>query len=285
MPIKVLFHSHDKKSHCPDGFAAALAFYMKYGDSAEYIPVLHQEPPPDLGPTDSVYIVDFSYPREILERLKSQVQFLYVLDHHKTAEEALRGLDYCHFDMSKSGAMLAWEHVHAGIPAPALFAYVQDRDLWHWTLDRAKAVCEGLDSIPKAFPAWAELAQLDDRTFVNAMAEKGEPLLAIKQERIETLFQLMCRMNIGHPHPDASIPIDAVFGTEADSDLTSDLCNYIIEKTHVPMAAYVYGRQLSFQQTEYHWSLRSKGNMDVCEIAKSFGGGGHKNAAGFKFTI
>ncbi|RPJ07417.1 MAG: bifunctional oligoribonuclease/PAP phosphatase NrnA [Spirochaetaceae bacterium] len=29
-------------------------------------------------------------------------------------------------------------------------------------------------------------------------------------------------------------------------------------------------------------SLRSKGNIDVAEIARSFGGGGHKNAAGFK---
>ncbi len=29
-------------------------------------------------------------------------------------------------------------------------------------------------------------------------------------------------------------------------------------------------------------SLRSKGNIDVVEIARSFGGGGHKNAAGFK---
>ncbi len=285
MPIKVLFHSHDKQKHCPDGFAAALAFYMQYGDSAEYIPVLHQEPPPALGSMDSVYIVDFSYPRETLERLKSQVHSLYVLDHHKTAEEALKGLDYCHFNMHKSGAMLAWEHVHQGIPAPALFAYVQDRDLWQWKLGRSKAVCEGLDSIPKEFSAWAALARLDDKTFIDAMVEKGEPLLAIKQSRIEALFQLVCRMNIGYPHPDASIPVDGVFGTEADSDLTSELCNYIIEKTGVPMAAYAYERLLPSQQTEYSWSLRSQREVDVSAIAKSFGGGGHKNAAGFKFTI
>lgn len=29
------------------------------------------------------------------------------------------------------------------------------------------------------------------------------------------------------------------------------------------------------------WSLRSTGNYDVSAIAKDFGGGGHKNAAGF----
>jgi phosphoesterase RecJ-like protein len=31
-------------------------------------------------------------------------------------------------------------------------------------------------------------------------------------------------------------------------------------------------------------SLRAKGTVDVAEIAKSFGGGGHRNAAGFRFT-
>ena len=30
-------------------------------------------------------------------------------------------------------------------------------------------------------------------------------------------------------------------------------------------------------------SIRSRGNIDVCEVANRFGGGGHKNAAGFTF--
>jgi phosphoesterase RecJ-like protein len=32
-------------------------------------------------------------------------------------------------------------------------------------------------------------------------------------------------------------------------------------------------------------SLRSKGNVNVAEIAQSFGGGGHKTAAGFKSKL
>jgi phosphoesterase RecJ-like protein len=31
-------------------------------------------------------------------------------------------------------------------------------------------------------------------------------------------------------------------------------------------------------------SLRAKGECDVAEIAQSFGGGGHRNAAGFRFS-
>ena len=33
---------------------------------------------------------------------------------------------------------------------------------------------------------------------------------------------------------------------------------------------------------KYKYSLRSKGDFDVSIIAKAFGGGGHKNAAGFE---
>ena len=32
----------------------------------------------------------------------------------------------------------------------------------------------------------------------------------------------------------------------------------------------------------FNYSLRSKGDFDVSELAKRHGGGGHKNAAGFQ---
>ena len=35
------------------------------------------------------------------------------------------------------------------------------------------------------------------------------------------------------------------------------------------------------EQNRFQYSLRSRGDFDVSEIAKKFGGGGHKNAAGF----
>ena len=34
----------------------------------------------------------------------------------------------------------------------------------------------------------------------------------------------------------------------------------------------------------YRVSLRSKGDIDVCAVAKEFGGGGHKNASGCTVT-
>ena len=44
----------------------------------------------------------------------------------------------------------------------------------------------------------------------------------------------------------------------------------------------VYMREV--QPETYRVSLRSKGNINVARIAESFGGGGHKNAAGFRVS-
>jgi len=52
----VLYHSP-----CYDGFGAAYAAWRSLGDTAEYIPVSHGNPPPDLPKGSHVYIIDFSY--------------------------------------------------------------------------------------------------------------------------------------------------------------------------------------------------------------------------------
>lgn len=105
-PTFVLYHAN-----CPDGFAAARAAWMSLGDAATYLPVSYGDPLPAIPDGSEVYIVDFSYPRPILEELEARCG-LTVIDHHATAQEALSGLAFAHFDMSKSGAVLTWEHFH-----------------------------------------------------------------------------------------------------------------------------------------------------------------------------
>jgi phosphoesterase RecJ-like protein len=54
---------------------------------------------------------------------------------------------------------------------------------------------------------------------------------------------------------------------------------------NIPLAArdvlaVVYMREVG--ENEYRVSLRSKGTINVARIAETFGGGGHKNAAGLR---
>lgn len=106
----IIYHGN-----CPDGFTGAWCFYRIFKSSAKYIPALYGQEPPDVT-GKSVAIVDFSYPREKLIMLAEKAIYLLVLDHHNTAEKDLKDLNLGSkgeliFDMSKSGAQLAWDYI------------------------------------------------------------------------------------------------------------------------------------------------------------------------------
>ena len=141
---------------CADGFGAALAikvFLDMNNEKCEYLAVNYGgEAPSVIG--KNVYIVDFSYSKNTLIRMHQEAKSIIVLDHHKTAQKNLEGLDFCHFNINKSGAMMAWEKFGNSSKIPDLIKYIQDRDLWKWELNFSKeysqlclTVCLG-DHIP-----------------------------------------------------------------------------------------------------------------------------------------
>ena len=104
--IYVIYHGN-----CFDGHTAAYVAWSYFRDQAEYIGCQHGDlfPIQNLTRDDQVFILDFSFKREILLEVKEKVGDLRVIDHHKTAQEDLEGLDFCIFDMNKSGALLTWD--------------------------------------------------------------------------------------------------------------------------------------------------------------------------------
>ena len=95
--------------------------------------------------------------------MRQRASSLRVIDHHRTAEEELRGLDYAIFDNRKSGAVLSWEFFHPGKPVPEILRYVMDRDLWLHELPRSREVFAGLSSYPMDFAVWSSLDAGDAR--------------------------------------------------------------------------------------------------------------------------
>ena len=172
-PDLVLYHAE-----CADGFGAAWALWKRF-PSAQFIPVKHGYPPPAGLAGRRVLIVDFSYPREILERIAAEAKALTVLDHHITAAKALAGLPYAHFDQKKSGAVLAWEWAHQA-PAPWLLQYVQDKDLWQWVLPGSREISAALASYPLEFSVWDTLQQ-------EILEAEGRAILRYENELVGKL--------------------------------------------------------------------------------------------------
>ena len=257
----ILYHSN-----CYDGFGAAFAAWKYFGTTAEYRPVGYNKPiPVDAHSFRHVYIVDFSYPREELIRLADSTRVV-VLDHHKTAEENLRGLDHPNleivFDMNRSGAGITWDYFHDTL-RPLLIDHIQDRDLWKFQMEGSKEVHAALVSYPFDF-------KLRDTFEVEKLKTEGVALLRMYAQLVEKICQKPWFANIG------GYDVPVVNTTVA----WSEVGEFLLKK--YPDAPFV----ASFTEFEdiTMWSLRSKEEFDVSAIAKQFGGGGHKNAAGFKIA-
>ena len=260
MTKTILYHGH-----CADGFGAAWAAWRKLGDDASYVPVLHGAPPPELPRETAVTILDFSYSRVEMLSMRERHKELRVIDHHRTAEVALSGLDFATFDNSKSGAVLAWEHFHPGVDVPELLRYVMDRDLWLHELQHSREVSAALASYPMDFKVWNELD-------VAALAKEGVPILRYQREQVRLACQ-QARFDdlAGHQVPVVNA---TVFGSEIGEALLS-------LHSEAPFVVIYFDRADGKRQ----WSLRSREDFDVSRIARLFHNGGHRQAAGFETEL
>lgn len=260
--IYVLYHAS-----CRDGFAASYAAWKKFGFGKDihYMPVRYDNPMPKIRDGSSVYILDFSYKREELVALSKRANVV-VLDHHKTAEEDLRGLNFATFDMNKSGAVLAWEYFHPMLDVPELFYMIQDRDLWRWEhKEKSDPVTEALNVYPYNYEVWDELE-------VNTLLQEGRAIIKFRDSHVSSITRTPMWDNIGG----YNVPVvnTGIFV----SHTAHAMCDKYPE---AKFAACYFDLPGNGEIIKRVWSLRSVGDFDVSAIARTYGGGGHKNAAGF----
>lgn len=266
MPAPVVIY-HDK---CPDGIAAAWAAWTVFGDLATYIPASYDDAPPVVvdavtGDPRDVIVADFSYPREKILRLHDEARSLLVLDHHASAETALAGLDFCVFDMNRSGAGLAWDVIAAPTrgPRPWIIDYTEDRDLWRHALPDSREVNAWLRAQPRTLHGYAVAAA----TPLEYAAAKGREILAEQRVYIEAVkARASLAVIAGHVVPVVNC------GRHCASEIVGELAE-----------GYPFAASWEERDGVVHYELRSRAPcaIPVNDIAREFGGGGHKMAAGF----
>jgi oligoribonuclease NrnB/cAMP/cGMP phosphodiesterase (DHH superfamily) len=253
-------------SPCIDGFTAAWIAHKKYGNAAQYVPAKYGDAPPKVR-GHHVLVLDFSYPRDELEQIAAEADSLLVLDHHKTAEEDLRGLPYAQFDMKRSGAGMACDHFFPNMRgAYPLVSYVEDRDLWRFALHGSKEINAVIGANEQTWDNWNAL---DDMILhhCNTVRSAGYYLLkGVEQYVSQMRKQAIERRVGGHIVPVVNAPYIN----------TSELVGALAEDRPFAIGWYQRG------DGKYAYSLRSRGDFDVSALAKEYGGGGHKQAAGFQ---
>ena len=283
---------------CFDGFCGAWLFH-KIFPNAEYYAAQYGEVPPNVK-DKVVYMVDFSYKLPIMLNIIKDAKAVTVLDHHKTAEAELGQLtpkvvpelDYqtgdeslqkkirnlqIKFDMNKSGAHIAWDYLWKWY-APKMFSvfplegrdrmhwlveYTEDHDLWVHKLPNTFEIKAALKLAPFDFSKWDEYAKWRPDDLVPA----GRNILQYQKVLVDQHVRNAREMVIAGHH------VLVVNATVLFSDIAGELSK------GRDFGACYFDRDDGIRQ----FSLRSRDEgIDVSEVAKKFGGGGHFHAAGFE---
>lgn len=263
--IVILYHAD-----CTDGFGGAYAAWKKFGNTAEYIPVRHIDPPPDILDKE-IYLIDFAYSKEVLEDIQQKNKRLVVLDHHIGAKEVVESIKEHIFDNERSGAGIAWGYFHPNTPLPRLFAYIQDNDLWNKKLPHANEVTIYTNTIPLTFSGF-ELAEKefeDEETF-KKIIEKGT--------QYREYFDHLCS-SLVEDAEEVIFDGHSVLAVNAPYFFRSQV-GHLLSLKKGPFAVV-----WTYENSSWHFSLRGNNEIDLSEIAKRHGGGGHKNSAGFSLPF
>ncbi|MDC8786936.1 DHH family phosphoesterase [Roseateles koreensis] len=270
----VLFHGKG----CSDGFAAALAAWIYYAGNAEFIGLDHGQVQTlaDLPPVAgrAVYVLDFSFSAEILSGIDASAAKLVLLDHHKSAAEKLTGFrcrcGVVHFDMSKSGARLAWEFFHPEQPLPDLVRYIEDRDIWAWQYPESGAFLSALDMEPREFVRWQEISAFNQAELTAFMARGAA---------MDEKYRKLCFDLAEGAQPLTFNGIEGLM-VNAPGMFHSFVGDLLSAKSGTFALMWSAG-----QGGAVKCGLRSQRNFDCIPLAESLGGGGHAQACGFRMSV
>lgn len=313
-PTTVFFHAD-----CLDGFGSAYAAWRHFGEQATYRPLHHGEAwnLDDIAGHD-VYILDFSFPPAQLAAMAALAKSVVQLDHHASALAACANwlnpdtrqpVTFQHptlplhllFDMNKSGVRLSWEYFHPDEAMPLALAHIEDIDLWRFVLPHTREFCRALRLLPFEFAAWHALVSACPDASAARYREtlmQGEAIETFFRHEIERMSQsrLVTRARL------RGEPVDALQAVRHGQEtLFCGERTWLAENGLAINASALFASELGNKLAEMSgsfgmiWqiggdgeakvSLRSNGDYDVGTIATRYGGGGHRNAAGFRLPL
>jgi oligoribonuclease NrnB/cAMP/cGMP phosphodiesterase (DHH superfamily) len=264
--IVVIYHAD-----CRDGFGSAYAAWKKFGEDASYIPLNASVNTPPEGLTDKeVYILDFSFTKDVLQTLVDTNTSVLVIDHHITAKEDVESFEGNIFDNDHSGAVLSWKYFHPDTTVPPLLEYVEDHDLWKFALPETREFGTALGQYKMTFEEWDVLIlNLEERDNLINFIAKGALLAKFEDKLVAHMMTRKERVLFeGHE-------IWVLNTSEYASVLGNNLAELNLIEEQTPIGIVYY-----HSDGKVKMSLRSIGETDVSVIAQKYGGGGHKNASG-----
>lgn len=280
----VVIHHHDE-----DGRAAAAVVKQAVKSRAKEFLFIEakydtQIPFDQLRNGDEVYVVDFSMQNPgDWARLCNIPRFPVTwIDHHITAIEAAKGtraenLPGIREEGKRAGCALTWDFFYPDVEAPVAIQLISDRDTWTW--ERGEETAEfhaGLqmnDTSPES-PLWTAIlipSECGTPSWVISIRSTGRSVLQYKNRFYGDLREKNAYEVEFEGNKAIAINVAGV-GSEAFG-FPNGYKGEMPDEWPVLIAFYYNG-------DNFVVSMYSKA-VNVSEIAKKYGGGGHPGAAGF----
>lgn len=276
----VLYHAN-----CNDGYGAAYAYWAHAKASdlerTEFVPMSYNDELPDcINENSHVVFLDFSIKRQPMEELLVLAEKVTVVDHHQSSleladlEKAYDNFTFIH-SLEHSGAVLTWltYRTSQSQEVPMILLYIEDRDLWKFQYEATKAVHVALQhKLQSRYSSFENFSMLTNPVYLAELLEQGTAMLDMQKAIIDSSMK--------------SIYIIGMLGEQCFivntlPTLSSDTCQAIRDLYPLSSMQATY----SVIGNLVTYSLRSQGEVDCAKIAEHFGGGGHKNAAGFSVRL
>lgn len=287
---------------CLDGWAASELLMRNVEDERPYnisiFPCQYGDPIPPAGTYAGrrVWIVDFSFPPDVMDAIADAAQAVIVMDHHQSAADqqwsekwtrfdsmaefvANTTWDWslqsavCVIDQTRSGVGLVaqWVGATSGGDPPSWIGDVERRDLWqHQDVDGNPEVIAAISSHPLTAGTYTKL----EYAAREVLVEEGRAINRYRNQLIDQIAASTFQFCLRAPD-DSGIVVPCV---ASPYSVGSDVAGRLAEESPTMIGGYCI-----LHLNEVQIGLRSRGNgPDVAKIAEWYGGGGHRNASGFR---
>lgn len=285
-PTLFVYHGY-----CNDGLTSVAIAKHHYvnvlkRDDFSILGGVHQvKPTIDLFQDKTVVFLDFCYPLDVVKQILEVADSVTVIDHHVSAYEEMK--DFSHkkltyiYNVSKCGAMMAWDIYYRGKECPLFVKCINDRDLW-------------LNKAPSSeFMSLALRTEFSDSLdFISLVCDVIDEWL--EQSSQKTTYQLIKRGSHYKKYHDIIVKrlMANAFEITLDDgqkamkcytpmEFASDVGSRLAERyTGVALIAQQYANHI-----QYSIRVAKNCDYDASVYAKSKGGGGHKKASGYRESV
>lgn len=272
--MKCFYHT-DMDGHCAGAIVKrAMGNQKDDGTGFEYIAINYNQDFPfdKIKSDEEVIIVDFSLQKPgNFEKLLNITKRVIWIDHHKTAIEKWQHLEDSVKGIRRdgvAGCVLTWEYFFPNKPVPHIVELLGDYDIWAFKFgaitNNLQAGIRLYDTEPES-PMWDKWLGDDYVPFEET--EKGEVALQYRDNYYGGLIKSWSFFTEFEGYK--------VVACNAGS-VSSQLFGSVKEDYDIMMPFVFDGKQ---------WTVSiytKKTNIDCSELAKKYGGGGHRQAAGFQ---